>query len=323
MSPDKATGGLRASAYNYAGMVLVLAALVFLFGMTSKNFLRTATFISIANQAPDLTVVAVGMTLVLIVGGIDLSVGSLLALSASVLGALMVNLQWPLPAALAASCCVGGLCGLFSGMVSVIGRIPSFIVTLGMLEIARGGAYLMTNSQTVYIGSSVEWLGAPMPGVGLAPSIVIALVIVGLAHFLLTRTVFGRYCIAIGSNAEAARLSGVPTTPYRIAPFVISGVLCGLAGAMQTSRLSSADPNAAIGLELSAIAACVIGGASLMGGRGSVVNTFLGVLIIAVLQTGLAQVGVSEPAKRIITGAVIVIAVLLDSARLRWTEGKH
>ncbi len=197
-------------------------------------------------------------------------------------------------------------------------RIPSFIVTLGMLEAARGGAYLVADSQTAYIGSSVEWIGAPITGIGLSPAVLTAIAIVIIGQVVLTRTVFGRHLIAIGTNAEAVRMAGIRTAPYAIAVFAVSGLLCGLASVMQTARLSTADPNAAIGMELSAIAACVIGGTSLMGGRGSIVATFFGVLIIAVLQTGLANVGASEPLKRVITGAVIVAAVLLDALRQRW-----
>lgn len=156
----------------------------------------------------------------------------------------------------------------------------------------------------------------------LSPAFLLAIAAVAVGQFLLVRTVFGRYCVAIGTNEEAVRMSGIRTAPYSIAVFAISGLLCGMAGLAQTSRLSSADPNAGIGIELSAIAACVIGGTSLMGGRGSVVSSFIGVLIIAVLQTGLAQVGVSDANKQIITGAVIVVAVLLDAIRTRWRRPK-
>jgi len=143
---------------------------------------------------------------------------------------------------------------------------------------------------------------------------VVAVCVVLAGQFLLSRTVFGRYCIAIGTNKETVRMSGIDPRPTAIVVFALSGLLCAVGGIMQTSRLSSADPNAAVGLELSAIAAAVIGGTSLMGGRGSVINTFFGVLIIAVLQTGLAQIGTSDPVKRVITGTVIVAAVLID----RW-----
>ncbi len=305
---------------QYAGLLIVLAVLVGVFSYGSENFFQKNTFVSIANQIPDLTLVAVGMTLVLIVGGIDLSVGSVLALSSAVLGVLMVQYGWPLWAAIPLCLLAAAACGLFNGMVSIGFGIPSFIVTLGMLEIARGATKVVTDSQLIYIGSAVEPIGEPLPGVLLSPAFLLAVAAVIVGQFLLTCTVFGRYCVAIGTNAEAVRMSGIRSAPYSISVFVISGVLCGLAGLAHASRLSSADPNAAIGIELSAIAACVIGGTSLMGGRGSVISSFIGVLIIAVLQTGLAQLGVSDAQKQIITGSVIVIAVIVDALRSRWVN---
>ena len=312
---------LQASIVQYAGLLSALALLVLVFSSLSENFLQIGTVVSIANQIPDLALIAVGMTLVLIVGGIDLSVGSVLALSSAVLGALMVDQQWPLWAAVPFCLLTGAVCGLFNGIISVGAGIPSFIVTLGMLEIARGATKVVTDSQTKYIGSAVESIGQPIVGLQLSPAFLLAIVAVIIGEFVLTRTVFGRYLVAIGTNEEAVRMSGIRSAPYSITVFAISGLLCGVAGLTQVSRLSSADPNAAIGIELSAIAACVIGGTSLMGGRGSVISSFLGVLIIAVLQTGLAQIGASDPTKQIITGSVIVAAVLLDAIRSRWSGG--
>ncbi len=305
---------------QYAGLLAVLVLLVIVFSFNSQNFFQTSTLVSIANQIPDLTFLAVGMTLVLIVGGIDLSVGSLLALSSAVMGVLMANHDWPLWSALVIALVVSSLCGMLNGALSVGFGIPSFIVTLGMLEIARGGTKVVTDSQSVYIGSQVEWFGQPLAGVLLSPAFLIAVFAVILGQFVLTQTVFGRYCIAIGSNAQAVRMSGIRAAPYSIAVFGISGLMCGLAGFAQTSRLSTADPNGAIGIELAAIAACVIGGTSLAGGRGSVISSFIGVLIIQVLQTGLAQIGVSDASKQIITGGVIVLAVLFDALRTRWEK---
>ncbi|WP_231615464.1 ABC transporter permease [Novipirellula artificiosorum] len=305
------------SLIQYIALLAVLVSLVAVFSLLSENFFQAGTAVSIANQIPDLTFLAVGMTLVLVIGGIDLSVGSVLALSAAVFGVLMVDAGWPMWAAIIACLLTGAVCGLASGLISVGFGIPSFIVTLGMLEIARGGAKEVTASQTRYIGSSVEWIGEPLPGLMVSPAFLVAIVIVIAGQFLLTRTVFGRYCVAIGTNREAVRMSGIWASPYSVSVFVLSGLMCGLAAIAQTSRLSTADPNAAIGIELSAIAACVIGGTSLMGGRGSVISSLLGVLIIAVLQTGLAQLGVSDSRKQIITGIVIVVAVLLDALRIR------
>lgn len=306
------------SFIQYAGLAAVLVILIAIFSIGSENFLQRSTLISIANQLPDLTFLAVGMTLVLVVGGIDLSVGSLLALSSAVMGVLIVRYQWPLPAALVAACGVSMLCGGFNGLVSIGFGIPSFIVTLGMLEMARGATKLVTDSQTIYIGNRIEWFGEPIAGLGVSPAFLLACAAVICGQLLLTRTVFGRYCVAIGTSAEVVRMSGIRTSPYSVIVFAISGLLCGLAGWSQTARLSTADPNAAIGIELAAIAACVIGGTSLMGGRGSVISSFFGVMIIQVLQTGLAQLGVSDANKQIITGAVIVLAVLVDALRSRW-----
>ena len=313
---------MRKRLIERAALLGALLLLVVIFGVSSEPFLSVRSLVSIANQIPDLTFLAVGMTLVLIAGGIDLSVGSVLALCSAVVGVIMVDSGGSVSVAVLAAVCVGVLCGSLSGTITVFAGLPAFIVTLGMLEIARGAAYLVSDSQTKYIGNEIEIFAQGLPGIGLSASFVIAIVVVLVAHWLLERTVFGRYVVAIGSNEEAVRMSGVNVKPYRVGVFVISGLLCAFAALSQTSRLASADPNAAIGLELSAIAAAVIGGTSLLGGRGSVINTFIGVLIIAVLQTGLASVGVSEPSKRVITGAVIVVAALSDVLRSRWDRNR-
>jgi ribose transport system permease protein len=308
---------MRAQVTEYAGLLAVLAGLIVLFSAVSDHFFSRITFTTLANQVPALTVAAVGMTLVLVAAGIDLSVGSVMALAAALLGAALTRWQWPWPIAVLASVAVGTLAGLVNGMVTVRWAVPSFIVTLGMLEIARGGAYLITDSRSVFVGERLDGLGAPMPGVGLSPSFVIALALVVIGQCVLTRTVFGRYLVAIGTNREAVRLSGIDPRPVEVAVFAVSGTLAGLAGIFHVAYLESADPNAGLGFELAAIAAVVIGGTSLMGGRGSVVASFLGVLVIAVLQAGLAQVGATEPTKRIVTGSVIVAAVIVDAVRHR------
>jgi len=308
---------LTEATVQYGGLLTVLSVMIAVFSFQSANFFQQSTLISIANQIPDLTFIAVGMTFVLIVGGIDLSVGSVLALSSAILGVLMVDHNWALWAAIPICLMTGAVCGLINGTVSIGFGVPSFIVTLGMLEMARGATKVVSSSQTKYIGSAVEVIGQPLQGLLLSPAFLIAVCTVFGGQFLLSQTVFGRYCVAIGTNAEVVRMSGIRTAPYSITVFIINGVLCGFAGLAQTSRLSSADPNAAIGIELSAIAACVIGGTSLMGGRGNIISSFIGVLIIAVLQTGLAQLGVSDANKQIITGAVIITAVLLDAVRNR------
>jgi ribose transport system permease protein len=299
------------------GLALVLGLLVALFGLLTDNFVSRVTLLTIMNQVPALLVAAVGLTLVVIAGGIDLSVGSVMALAAAVIAVALTGWHWPLALALLAGVGVGAVCGALNGLVAVGFRVPSFIVTLGTLEIARGGAYLVTDSRAVFVGGGLDAIGAPWPGLGVSMASVIAIGAVVVAQFVLTRTVFGRYLVAIGTNREAVRLAGIDPRPVELAAFTLAGGLAGVAGAFHIAYLESADPNAGVGLELSAIAAVVIGGSSLLGGRGSVVGTCLGVLIIAVLQAGLAQAGASEPTKRIVTGAAIVVAVIADGWRRR------
>jgi ribose transport system permease protein len=307
---------------EYAAMAVIWLGLLLLFGAFSENFLTWRTLSTLANRIPTLAVVSAGMTLVLIIGGIDLSVGSVLGLGGAILGVTIVDWHWPLWAAIAACLGAGLTAGTLNGLISVQLGVPSFIVTLGMLEIARGVAYLTTHSQTKYIGASVEALARPITGLGCSPAFLMAGAVIVIAQVVLTRTIFGRYLIAIGTNEQAVRLAGINSRPAKILVFALVGLLAGLGAVFYTSRLGSSDPNAGVGLELSAIAAVVIGGTSLMGGRGSVVSSFFGVLIIATLEAGLAQVGASEPVKRVVTGSVIVVAVILDAWRQHLVGGK-
>ena len=299
-------------------IVFALLVLVVIFSLTTDNFFTTRTLTAILTQLPGLTIVTIGMTLVLISGGIDLSVGSIVALSSAVIGVALTVFELTLPVAAFMGIAAGGCAGLVNGVLGSFFRLPIFIVTLGMLEAGRGLAYLVTESQTIYIGPSIQALSMPLLGIGISPAFLIALGLVVVSQLVLTRTVFGRYLIAIGTNELAAKISGIRTELYLNAVLLISGLLAGLGGLINAAYLGASDPNAATGLELSAIAAAVIGGTSLMGGRGSIIGAFIGVLIISVLQNGLAQLGVSEPFKRLITGLVIILAVFLD----RW-RGRH
>lgn len=286
----------RSQLGTYLGLGAVLAGMVVLFASLSEYFWSAETFITIANEIPALAVMAVGMSFVLIIAGIDLSVGSVMALA------------------------TGLVCGTITGAIAVVWRLPSFIVSLGMFEAVRGSAYLVTGSRTQYVGDAISWLSAPFLGGifgGISVAFMLALLLVIVAQLVLSHTVFGRCVVGIGTNEEAMRLAGVDPRPIRIMVFAVTGLLAGLAGLMPSARLEAADPNAGAGIELQVIAAVVIGGTSLMGERGSVVNTAFGVLIIAVLEAGLAQVGASEPRKRIITGCVIVAAVIVDTLRQR------
>lgn len=302
---------------EYLALAAMLVALGLLFGALSGRFLTPATFGAIANRIPTLALAATGMTLVLIVGGIDLSIGAVLALAGAVLGVALVDWHWSFAAGAALAVAVGLVAGLMNGALIVGLTVPPFIVTLGMMEMARGAAYLVTGSQTKYLGAAVEGLARPLGGTGLSGSFLLALGVVGLAQLLLRRSVWGRWLVATGANETATRYSGIDPRPVKLSAYALTGAAAGLGAVCYAARLGAADPNAGTGLELSAIAAAVIGGTSLLGGRGSVSHTFLGVLIIATLEAGLAQVGASEPVKRLVTGAVIVLAVLADAWRQR------
>jgi len=311
----------RSLATEYLGLVGALAVLILVFSLITRHFLSQTNFLTIANQIPAILLLATAMTYVLVIAEIDLSVGSVLGLCSCIVGVVMAQWQWPLAAAIPVALLAGVLCGAFNGAVALRWRLPSFIVTLGMLEMARGGAHAVTRSQTQYIGAPIARI-AETHVLGLSLPFLVAIAVVILAQLVLTRTVFGRYLIAIGTNEEAVRLSGIDPRPIKLTVFMLTGLLVAMAAVIDTSRFQTANPNAGSGFELQAIAAAVIGGTSLMGGRGSVLSTFFGVLIIAVLNSGLAAVGAKDELKRLVTGAVIVAAVILDQYRHKLGKGR-
>ncbi|MEA3365993.1 MAG: ABC transporter permease, partial [Candidatus Hydrogenedentes bacterium] len=270
---------------DYLGLILVLLLLILVFGLFTENFFTLTNFRTIVNQTPDAVVIAVGMTFVLIIAGIDLSVGSVLGLSAAVLAVCVHRFEWPLALGVAACLGAGLLCGILNGVTTITWRLPSFIVTLGMLEIARGGAYLVTDSRSIYIGTTIGAFASMRIG-GVSLMFVTAILVVVVGQVVLSLTVFGRHLFSVGANEEAARLSGIPTQRLKAAVFALSGFLAGLAAVIHAARLEGVNPEDGVGYELQAIAAVVIGGTSLFGGRGSVVRSFLGVMIIAVLAGG-------------------------------------
>jgi len=294
----------------------VLVAIVAAFSLETRNFFTWTTARALANQAPDMVLVASGMTLVILTGAIDLSVGSVLALSGAVFGVALADMGAPLPLAALLAVGAGAACGLVNGLVTVTWRLPSFLVTLGMLEMARGATYLVTGSRTIYLGARVDVVSRDVVA-GLSAPVLLAIAAVVAGEFMLRRMVFGRQLLAVGTNEEAAHMAGISPARVRVVAFSICGALAGLAAVVQAGRLAAMDPNAGTGLELDAIAAVVIGGTSLAGGRGSVVTSALGALVILVLGAGLAQMGVQEPTRRLVTGAVIVGAAIIDHYRVR------
>jgi ribose transport system permease protein len=291
------------------GMVLVLWAL-------TPHFLTVSNLLNIAEQATIIAIIAVGMTFVIITGGIDLSVGSVLAFSGVVMASALQK-EVPLPLALLIGLGVGLLCGLVNGILITVGRLPPFIATLGMMSVARGAALMFTEGRP--ISGFLEDFRSLATGEVLripAPVLIMIAVYV-MAHFILRRTKLGRYTYAIGGNEEAALLSGINVRLYKSMVYGLAGMLAGLAAILLTARLNSAQPIAGMNYELDAIAATVIGGTSLLGGEGTVVGTLIGALIMAVLRNGLNLLGVSSFIQQVVIGSVIILAVLIDMSLKR------
>ncbi len=298
------------------GTVLGLLALSAVLWALTPHFLTVPNLLNVAQQTSINAIIAVGMTFVIISGGIDLSVGSIVALSGVALGAALQDGQ-ALPVALVMALGAGVTCGLVNGAIVSWGGLPPFIVTLGMMSIARGAALLFTEGRPVS-GFDAGFRSLATGHVGPVPAPVVATIVVySIAHVVLTRTTFGRYVYAIGGNEEATRLAGVPVRLHKTMIYAVSGLVSGIAAVILTARLNSAQPIAGMMYELDAIAATVIGGTSLMGGQGSLAGTLVGALIMGVLRNGLNLLGVSSFLQQIVIGAVIIGAVLVDTVLKR------
>ncbi len=309
----------RSSRLTHArqfGTVLGLVVLSSVLWALTPHFLTVPNLLNVAQQTSINAIVAVGMTFVIISGGIDLSVGSIVAFSGVALGAALQGGQ-ALPVALAIALGIGVTCGLVNGAIISWGGLPPFIVTLGMMSIVRGAALVFTEGRPVS-GFDPLFRSLAAGQLGGVPAPVIATLAVYLvAHVVLTRTTFGRYVYAIGGNEEATRLAGVSVRFHKTMIYAVSGLVSAMAAVILTARLNSAQPIAGMMYELDAIAATVIGGTSLMGGQGSLAGTLVGALIMAVLRNGLNLLGVSSFLQQIVIGAVIIGAVLVDTVLKR------
>lgn len=297
----------------------------------ASTFLTPANLLNIANQIVIIAIMAIGVTLVIIAGGIDLSVGSLLALSA-VLTAYLIREHAGAYTATAlkmtlcsvAAILVCALVGLGTGALVTGFRVPAFIVTLGVMLIARGGAGKLSDGQSIYeLPESFTWLGRD--SLGFVPNAVaLMLLLYVAAHLVMAHTVVGRYIYAVGGNREAARLSGVPVQRVVIGVFVVSGALAGLGGVILASQFKSGSPTYGMMYELYVIAAVVVGGASLSGGEGKIFGTLIGAFVIAVIQNGMNLLGLGSYDQQIVLGIVLVLAVLFDRVKhLGWLRLKR
>lgn len=297
------------------GPFLALLVLVAGLAITSPDFLTTGNLLNVFRQVSINALIAFGMTLVILLGGIDLSVGSILALS-SVLTALMLSHGIDPIVATSVGVLAGAGMGMLNGLVISKGKVAPFIATLGMMTILRGLALVFSDGRPIS-GLDSDFFsmigGGYVAGIIPVP-VIIMLVMFGIFWFVLKNTVFGRHVYAVGGNEEASRLSGINTDSIKIWVYTLSGAMAATAGMILTSRLNSAQPTAGTGYELDAIAAVVLGGTSLSGGRGWIFGTLVGALLIGILNNGLNLLGVSSFYQQVIKGVVILLAVLLDRA---------
>ena len=319
MSPERALPRSRKLASEF-GIGLAFAVELVLFSLLSPHFLTADNLLNVSLQTSITAIIAVGMTFVILTAGIDLSVGSLVAV-VGVLTTLLLAAVTPLgvafPVAVLAGLVLGALSGLIAGTVITRFSITPFIVTLALMTIWRGTAFILTGGRPIWelpeefsVLSSGRILGVPIPTV-------IMFVVYLAAHIVLTKTRFGRHVYAVGGNAEAARLAGIRTDKVVVGVFVLCGTLSALSGILLASRVNSGQPNAGLSYELDVIAAVVVGGTSLFGGRGSILGTFIGSLLIGVLRNGLNLMNVESYVQQVVVGFVILFAVMIDQWRRR------
>ncbi len=297
-------------------LFFVFLLLFFFFSVSTKSFFNTNNFLNILRQSSVIGILAMAMTFVIISGGIDLSVGSILAFAGVVLGSIAKtgNSQWWLGVGAALLC--AGLLGLINGILIGKFKVVPFIQTLAMLTIARGLTMLYSDGRPIS-DLSHSLTGIAKMNFGIPVVAWIFMVTLILSYFILHHTTFGRSIYAVGGNEKAATISGINTVRVKIRVYMLSGFLCGIAAVILTSRVSSALPRAGVGYEMDAIAAVVIGGASLYGGRGNVWCTLIGVLIINILSNGMDLMNINSYGQQIIKGVIIILAVFLDSVKNR------
>lgn len=315
-------GGALAAARGRLQQLLAFTSLIVVFvvfAIASPNFATPSNITSILFSTVVIGTLAVGTTFVIITGGIDLSIGTGMGLCAVISGILLVNLGLPLAVGVAGAIAFGGLIGVINGLNIALLKIPPFIATLAMMLVAQGLALVLSDSTPIYF-SDVEGYtdissGNLVPGVAFPNAVLVLLLAAVVAAVLLSRTIIGRYTYSIGSNEEATALSGIDVRKWKIIIYTLAGLFTGLAGVLISARLGSAQPATGIGYELQAIAAVVIGGTSLSGGKGSILGTIIGALIISVLNNGLVIIGIPQEWQNVILGVVILLAVYTDTIR--------
>jgi ribose transport system permease protein len=314
-----------ATLQKAVAFVVLILLLLFFSIMRPDTFAAWNNMVSIMQATAVNGVLGVAVTFVIITAGIDLAVGTMMTLTAVVAGLVLTNLGLPLPFGILGALGSGALMGAISGVTIAKLKIPPFIATLGMMQIARGLALVFSGAKPIYFNdtpsykyiSSESSITNLIPGLEIPNGVLIMFGVAIIASIILNRTLFGRYVFALGSNEEAARLSGMNVDFWKIMTYALSGMICGVAGLLVSSRLNSAQPALGLGYELDAIAAVVIGGTSLSGGRGTILGTIIGAFIMSVLTNGLRIMSVQEEWKIVVTGIIIIVAVYIDNVLRR------
>ncbi len=319
--PAERTQLLRSDAMQ---RILAFAALIVLFvffSLASPYFLTGDNVSGILLATAVNGILALGVTFVIVTAGIDLSIGTVMTLSAVMTAVFITFWHLPIVLGVIAGLATGALCGFVNGFLIARLKIPPFIATLGMLNIAKGLSLVISGVKPIYFLDAPEFnniaMGSIIPGVNIPNAVVIMFGAAIVAAVILNKTVLGRYTFALGSNEEATRLSGVNVNRWKIAVYTLTGIFSGLAGVVIASRVNSAQPALGQGYELDAIAAAVIGGTSLSGGEGTILGTVIGALIISTLSNGLRIMSVPPEWQTVVTGAIIILAVYLDIVRRR------
>ena len=321
------TGRSRAVFKEQLQQLLAFASLIVLvifFSIANPNFLTFSNISGVLLSTAVIGILAVGTTFVIITGGIDLSIGTGMTLAAVMTGVFLTNMGLPMVVGVLGGILTGALMGFVNGFnVSVLG-IPPFIATLAMMLIAQGLALVISGTAPIYFNSTPGFtdlsLGSLIPGIGLPNAVLILFLLAAIAWVLLSKSIIGRYTFSIGSNEEATRISGINVRKWKILIYTLAGCFTGVAGVVLAARLNSAQPALGLGYELEAIAAVVIGGTSLQGGKGSIIGTLIGALIMSVLTNGLRIMSIPQEWQTVVVGIVILIAVWTDILR-RGKEG--
>jgi ribose transport system permease protein len=320
-SPGGRFSGAQHRLLAFASLIVLVAG----FSIASPNFMQTSNIIAILQATSVNGVLAIAATLVIITGGIDLSVGTLMTFCAVIAGVVLTYWGLPLPLGIVGAILAGAFAGFCSGTFVAKLKVPPFIATLGMMLILKGLSLVISGTRPIYFNdtpgftdiSQGSLIGLVFPTLPIPNGVLILFLVAIVIAFVLAKTALGRYTFALGSNEEAVRLSGVNTDRWKIAVYTLAGAICGVAGLLIASRLNSAQPALGQGYELDAIAAVVIGGTSLSGGRGTILGTLIGALIMSVLLNGLRIMSVAQEWQTVVTGAIIIIAVYIDMLRRR------